>query len=175
MKVSKKYIIWTIVVCVLALAINAYIVMHSCLNAEQSTKQSAGVVQVLENIINTIFPNTITPDNEGAFTSFIRKAFGHFGLFAVSGLFSSLAIFLILHPFEKIKQFIVIIGGLAYGLTIASLTEIIQLSIDGRSGEFTDVLIDFSGYLLGTLIIALIVFLVIKKKNKSSLEETKSL
>ena len=45
-------------------------------------------------------------------------------------------------------------------------TETIQLSVPGRSGEFKDVLIDFSGYALGFLIILLILFLIIRHQNK---------
>ena len=81
MKVSKKYLVWTTIVCVLALAINAYIIMHSCLDALESSKASSGVVEVTEEVINTISPGTITPENHDSFTTFIRKAFGHFGLF----------------------------------------------------------------------------------------------
>ena len=76
----------TIIVVILALAINAYIIMHSCLNASESTKASAGVIEVAENVVNTFKPNAINSENHDAFASFIRKAFGHFGLFVVSGL-----------------------------------------------------------------------------------------
>ena len=58
--------------------------------------------------------------------------------------------------------------SLAFGLFMGSLTEIIQLNVPGRSGQFTDVLIDFSGYLLGFLIILLILFLIIRKQNKKA-------
>ena len=166
MKVSKKYLIWTIIVCVLALAINAYIIMHSCLDAAESTKASQGVVEVAEDVVNTVSPGTITPENHDTFATIIRKSFGHFGLFAVSGLLSSLAVFLALHPFKWANQFVVVIIGLSFGLLMGIITETIQLSVPGRSGEFTDVLIDFSGYLLGALIVALILFLVIRKLNK---------
>ena len=170
MKMSKKYLIWTIIVCVLAAAINAYIIMHSCLNASQSTEESGRVVAFLENIINTISPNTITPENEGAFSTFVRKAFGHFGLFAISGLLSPLAIYLVINPFKWSKHYLNVIIGLSFGLLIATLTEIIQLNVEGRSGEFTDVLIDFSGYLVGALIVGLILFLILIKQ-KCKIEE----
>ena len=85
-KGSKLYWLLTIIVVILALAINAYIIMHSCLNASESTKASAGVIEVAENVVNTFKPNAINSENHDAFASFIRKAFGHFGLFVVSGL-----------------------------------------------------------------------------------------
>ncbi len=171
MVVSKKYWIWTIIVVILALAINAYIIMHSCLDAIESSKQSQGVVEVVEEVVNTISPGTITADNHDSFASFIRKAFGHFGLFAISGLLSSLAIYLLLNPFKWSKYWQLIIIALAFGLMIGVITELIQLNVPGRSGEFRDVLIDFSGYLLGFLLILLILF-IIKKHNKK--EQTAS-
>ena len=61
-----------------------------------------------------------------------------------------------------------IIIALAFGLTIAAITEIIQLNVPGRSGEFTDVLIDYGGYVFGFSIIFLILFLIIKSKHKKS-------
>lgn len=168
MKISKKYLILTIVFCVLAVAINAYIIMHSCLDAVASTEQSQGVVQVSEDVVNTVAPGTITPENHDSFASFIRKAFGHFGLFVISGLLSPTALYLLINPFKWSKHYLNVFIGLSFGLLIAITTEVIQLSVPGRSGEFTDVLIDFSGYLLGALIVGLILFLILRKKNKKA-------
>ena len=168
MKVSKKYLIFTIIICVLAVAINAYIIMHSCLDAAESTKASSGVVEVSEEVVNTVAPGTVTPENHDSFATFIRKAFGHFGLFVISGLLSPLALYLVINPFKWSKHFFNVIIGLVFGLIIAATTEIIQLSVPGRSGEFTDVMIDFSGYILGALIVGLILFLVLKKMRKKA-------
>jgi VanZ family protein len=172
MKLSKKYLIWTIIFSVIALAINAYIIIHSCLDAMQSTEASNGVVEVTEEVINTVAPGTITPENHDSFASFARKAFGHFGLFMVSGFFSSLAFYLAISPFNKQKYYQIIIIALSFGLLMGLVTETIQLYVPGRSGEITDVLIDFSGYLLGFLIILLILFLIIRHIRK---EEKKQL
>lgn len=171
MKVSKKYLVWTIILCVLAVAINVYIIVHSCLDAAQSTEASNCVVQVSEDVVNTVSPGTITAENHAEFATFIRKAFGHFGLFMISGLLSSLAFYFALSPNKWAKQFIIAPIGLAFGLFMGALTEVIQLNVPGRSGEFKDVLIDYSGYLLGALIIGLILFLVIRNKNKKSSNE----
>ena len=168
MKVSKKYLIFTIIICVLAVAINAYIIMHSCLDAAKSTEASNGVVEVAEEAVNTISPGTVTPENHDSFATFIRKLFGHFGLFVISGLLSSLAIYLSINPQKWSKYYWLIIISLGFGLFMGSLTEIIQLNVPGRSGQFTDVLIDFGGYLLGFLIILLILFLIIRKQNKKA-------
>lgn len=166
MKVSKKYLILTIIICVLAVAINAYIIRHSCLNATQSSQASSGVVEVSEDVVNTVAPGTVTPENHESFATFIRKAFGHFGLFAISGLLSSLAFYLVLNPFKWSKNWLIMVISLAFGFGMGGLTEFIQTHVQGRSGEFRDVLIDFSGYLLGFLIILLVLFLIIKRQKK---------
>lgn len=165
MKVSKKYLIWTIIICVLAIAINAYIIMHSCLDAVKSTEASNGVVEVSEEVVNTVSPGTVTPENHDSFASFIRKLFGHFGLFIISGLLSSLAIYFAFNPLKWSKYWLLIVISLAFGLMMGIATELIQLNVPGRSGEFKDVLIDFGGYLFGFLIILLILFLIIRKQN----------
>ena len=152
---------------ILALAINGYIIMHSCLDATESSKASAGVVDVIASIINAFKANAINASNYDSLSTFVRKAFGHFGLFMVSGLLTSLALYLSLSPYSWCKHYMNVMFSLVFGLFMGMITEIIQLAVPGRSGEITDVLIDFSGYLLGTLIIGLILFLAIRKIRKS--------
>ena len=174
MVINKKCLIWAIITAIFALAINAYIIMHSCLDAGQSTEASRGVIDVTEEVINTVVPNTITPENHDSFALFIRKAFGHFGLFVISGLLTSLAVFLGFTSFNNRKYLLMIIISFGVGLSIGILTEVIQLSVPGRSGEFTDVLIDFSGYILGFSIVFLIVFLVLRQHSKKQKQTNES-
>ena len=174
MTVNKKLLVWAIIVSIFALAINAYIIMHSCLDAGQSTEASRGVIDVTEEVINTVVPNTVTPENHDSFALFIRKAFGHFGLFVISGLLTSLAVYLGFTSLNNKRHLLMIIISLAFGLSMGIITEVIQLSVPGRSGEFTDVLIDFSGYVFGFLIILLIVFLVLGAQNKKGKQSSQS-
>ena len=166
-KGSKLYWLLTIITIILAIAVNGYIIIHSCLDASESTKASAGVIEVMENVVNTFKPNTITSENYHSFATFVRKAFGHFGLFVISGLLTSLALYLSLSPFIWAKHYMNVMFSLVIGLFMGILTEVIQLSVPGRSGQLSDVLIDFSGYLFGTLIIGLILFLSIRKIRRS--------
>lgn len=55
------------------------------------------------------------------------------------------------------------------GLLVPVIDEFIQLFIDGRGGEIKDVIIDFSGLLVGIIISFIIVFLI-DRKNKSKLK-----
>ena len=166
MKKSKLDLFLMIIFTVLALAINAYIIYHSCLNGAQSSQASQGVVEVSEEVVNTVRPGTVTPENYNAFATFIRKSLGHFGLFVVSGILSSLSIYYTFKDFKWIKHFLNTIFALSFGLIIAMTTEIIQLNVPERSGEFTDVLIDYGGYLLGAFLVGLVLFLVIRHQRK---------
>ena len=170
MKKSKLDWILFSIFLVLALAINAYIIYHACLNGAKSSEASQGVVEVSEEVVNTISPGTVTPENHDSFATFIRKAFGHFGLFVISGLFSSLTLYFFLKDFKWYKHYFGIIISFGFGFSLAAITEIIQLNVPNRSGEFTDVLIDSSGYLLGLGIIVLVLFLILRRKQKNAVK-----
>ena len=60
-------------------------------------------------------------------------------------------------------------GARRLGTLYAVTDEMHQLLIEGRSGQWTDVLIDSAGALTGVLIIALVLWMV-RKRNR--LEET---
>lgn len=160
---NKRYLIATIIVGCLAISINLFIILQSCLNGDRSTESSGFVVELFKSLINIFSKNAINENNIGTFTQVIRKLIGHFGLFAVDGLISSWAIYLSSAYIKKYKHLYGLLFSLFFGLFIAGLTEVIQSFIPSRSGEIVDVLIDFSGYLLGTGIIALIIFLRYKR------------
>lgn len=110
---------------------------------------------------------TVIVKHENYLTS-IRKGLGHAGLFALLAVFATLSFGLLV----KSKAISTIYIAFA-GLFNAVLSEIFQLPIfaSGRSARFIDVVIDFSGYLIGFLIISLITVAVyfiaklIKKKK----------
>ena len=166
MKKSKRDWILLIIFLILAVAINVYIIYHACLNGARSSEASQGVVEVSEEVVNTIKPGTITEANYDDFATFIRKAFGHFGLFAISGIFSSLATYVLTKDTKWYTKGLGIGISFIFGFLLALTTEIIQLNVPGRSGEFTDVLIDTTGYTLGLGIIVLILFLILRHQKK---------
>ena len=148
----------------IAVAINVFIIVNSCLPGKESTEASGWLVTLLKNIVNGIKADTITEENIGPFTSFVRKMIGHFSLFMVSGFFTTLSIkFLYLDKKEKFMLFIIF--TCISGLFLALLTEFIQRFVPGRSGEILDVLIDFSGYLLAVLILGIIIYFQINKTS----------
>ena len=164
---SKRFNVARWIIFGLTVLWTAYIIYHSFLDASASSGASEGLAKLLQNIINTFSPNAINESNIDAFHGFLRKFIGHFSFFVVDGLLVSWTIYLFGNEKLKTRQFYIgIIISLTFGLLLASLTELIQLYTPGRSGEIKDVLIDFSGYLLGFLILFLICLIRILNKNK---------
>ncbi len=168
----KKFIYlyqwWQLLIIVLSVAINVFIIVNSCMNAHQSSHESGFIVDLLSNILNGIKPGTINEENYSEFSSVIRKLVGHFGLFLISGIFTTLSIKFIYYDLTK-KCWIFLIISASSGLFLAILTEIIQLFVPGRSGEFKDVMIDFGGYIIPLIIISAIIFF--KGKKTSDIEK----
>ncbi len=79
----------------------------------------------------------------------VRKGLGHFGAFLVFGICST---FTYLLYFDGKKYFFSVPLNFVQGFAIASLTEYIQTFVPGRCGLFSDVLIDFSGFMIGAVI-----------------------
>ena len=77
---------------------------------------------------------------------------------------------------EKIGIISAVIYGI-YGLTLAIISELVQLTANNRGPGINDVLIDYSGYLAGMLIFILIVFICyfVKKKKSMKNKELNSL
>lgn len=99
---------------------------------------------------------------------YVRKYFGHYGLFMVLALCSAGFIFFLTSDFFKRLKLSLI--SLLIGLSVAGLSELIQLFVDGRYGSLKDVGIDFGGYATGIAIFALlimIIYLVKKRKRKN--------
>lgn len=153
----------------IALAINIFILANSFVTGDASTVESQTIVSTTGEIINSISPGLVNNSNLESFTGFVRKLFGHFGLFAVSGIFSTWSIYLFLKD-TKFCYFLYL-GGISLfgGLCIAWLSETIQLFMPGRSASAADVVIDILGYFIGVLLVIFIFFLAktpIFTKNK---------
>ena len=165
-KQSRRYLIVLIIATVLALAVNIFIIVQSCLNGNQSTGAAHPVVTICKNFVNLLHKDAINDGNIDTFTFVIRKLFGHFGLYAFSGGLTSWALYMWIKPLRWFEPYIYVIISSIFGFLFSGLTELIQLFTPGRSGQFTDVLIDFSGYLFGLFIVLLVLFFIYKSQNK---------
>ena len=150
------------------MATSIFILVQAGLDAAKSTEQSGVVVEVIETVVETVAPGTINETNIDEFSSAVRKVVGHFLLFSVAGFFATWSIILLLEKktYKSKLWFLNIAIPIGYGILLAIISEVMQLSANGRSGEFKDVLIDSGGYLLVFIIIFLILFLINRNKNK---------
>lgn len=101
----------------------------------------------------------------------VRKSLGHFGAFLAFGICSTLTYLL----FFKKKQLIFSIPfNFLQGFLLACLTEYIQLHVPGRSGLWSDVVIDFTGFICSAAIITIgmLIMYYIKYKKQKNLNET---
>lgn len=111
---------------------------------------------------------TINNANSNDFYSFVRKSIGHFGVFVLHGIFSTLFLYYLLKDVFK-KNIFILVLSLLTGIFWAGFCEIAQIGIPGRVSSFIDVLIDTGGYLIPVVIIGLILlFLKLKEKKKGS-------
>ena len=119
---------------------------------------------VLEPIIYTIdFEVEKTPFIEDLVSFFymVRKGIGHFGAFLVLGILGSFGLLLM---FDKKKWIFSIPLNIILGFGIAGLTEYIQTFVPGRSGNWDDVWLDFSGFMTAASIITVMILLIYFRK-----------
>lgn len=117
-----------------------------CVSGDGVTKQIEFKVEVKKEVDYTAITN---------FYYMIRKGIGHFGAFFVLALLASLVVIM----FFK-KKWLYSIISLVTGFLIAGLTEFIQVYVPGRSGLFKDVMIDYTGYIVGSIITLGIYFII---------------
>ncbi len=96
----------------------------------------------------------------------VRKGLGHFSAFLILGIFSTITWLLFLNGK---KLFLSIPLNYASGFAIAAITEIIQLYVPGRGGQYKDVLLDFDGFKVSATIITIIIVIctIIRARRNS--------
>ena len=161
MKIRK---ILFITFAVIALAINVLIIVLSATGGDRSGSQSLSFTKMIVDFINWIAPNSPIVQDQDKLHHIIRKLFGHFLLFGASGLFTTLTLVFSGDVFKN-RKIETLLFSFSIGLTVATVSELIQIITPGRAGMFTDILIDFSGYLLFTILIYFVLFLINKSKT----------
>lgn len=162
MKVKK---ILAIIFGVIAIAINVLIIVESFIGGFSSSQQSAGFTQIIINVLNAIGLKSLTEDPE-ALHAFIRKLFGHFLLFGLSGIFTSLSILLSTKEYKGSNWLFMAIAISTIGISMAIISEFIQFFVPDRAGMISDVAIDSGGYLLFAGIVYLFFFIVVKVRKR---------
>lgn len=133
----------------------AFAFIHSSMPADLSGNESEIVKEFLQYILNLFgFGFQLT--------DYIVRKTAHFTEYTAIG-FMLMTCAYSLNRTNPCKYYIYV---LFTGLAAAVCDETIQLNVVGRSGQLTDVLLDFSGIVTGSLIL-LAVFKIFRKiKNK---------
>lgn len=139
---------------ILALFWGLFIFLNSMQNGAASTQMSDAVVFRLPGFLSFL-------DVE-ALTVLVRKT-AHFSEYALLGALVSLAF----HSAGGLRWKNT--GNLLFPCLLwAVLDEFIQTFVEGRTGLVADVLIDFAGILAGCAIVAIVVFLIHRRKQREA-------
>lgn len=163
---NKKIKICEWIFFILSISLTIFIIVSSCLPGSASTKESGWLISLAKNIVNFFVPNAVNDGNIGVFSNFIRKFVGHFGLFLVDGICVCLTIYFHQIQTKKINLLRYFLITTSFGLLLAILTETIQLFVPHRSGQVSDVLIDFSGFLIAIFLIYIVILIKSKRKKE---------
>ena len=152
---DKRLLIARIVMTVLSVGAVCFIFGNSLMNADDSSELSEGVLEMLNRWLCSL-----RIDFE--LNSYMVRKAAHFTEFAVLGALLCSTAYLYL--FKRLRSALI---AVPLGALTAVCDELIQTASEGRSCQITDMLIDISGVLTGTLIVLLMITLIIRnKKNK---------
>ena len=145
---SKKDKLKAIILIIMTLCVVAFIFMHSL---TLSAEESGAVTDWLTNLI----PFQLTDH--------IVRKMAHFTEYSVLGFVTSFTVYSF---FKKPTGGIFI--KLFVTLFTAVIDETIQLNVPGRSGQVTDVLLDFSGAVTGIIVstLLILIYLLYKKRKE---------
>ena len=154
---NKKSVLNVLIVifAILTLLIVGYIFSNSFDSVEESSEKSSEIASILQKIFD---PYQKIP--EDVFHNLIRKI-AHLTEFGVLGVSVGILFLLIFYRTNKIFK----ITPPAFCICVGATDEIIQ-KFTARGNQITDVLIDATGACLGLAFVALVAFLIHKKKNK---------
>ena len=123
--------------------------------------------------LNISSPKAIEDKDMNSFHQIVRKGAGHFALFFVDAIFGFIAFTLTIDLYKKKWWISLLINAgllLFTGFALAGISELIQaIPALNRGASWTDVLIDFLGFLFATILsatILVIIKLIKEKKTK---------
>lgn len=159
MLVVNKKAVWRVVLAIAIIITLSFIWSSSLENSEESSDKSSAVVEVVKPIVD---PQDKIEDD--LFVSIVRKL-AHFSEFALLGF----EVYLFCKTFDKRKgtalpYFVIPIGS---SFVCAVTDELLQLTSEGRSCEFTDMMIDLAGIVAGVFISAVLYFAINKISEKA--------
>lgn len=159
---KKKFVLWIPVIAWMIL-----IFCFSAQNADESDKTSGIAAKIFEYLINTIFGSSSDSFKSTLLNNchFIVRKTAHFTEYTILGILSSIAF----KSCDKLSAWLKKIFPAALCLLYAASDELHQAFVPGRSCQFRDVMIDFSGAVFGILIFSLFVFKKTKAKSQTEI------
>ncbi len=151
MKTDKTSLIFRIIIFSLTVAMILFAFIHSMMPASVSAEESGMVFIFIKNLLNNLGINASITEH------IIRKS-AHFAEYTlIGGLLMSCAYSINRNtPYKYYAQI------LFTGLAVAVCDEAIQLNVVGRSGQVTDIILDFCGITFGALFM-LTAFMIYKR------------
>lgn len=154
MKKSQTSMRFRVIIFILTAGMIAFAFIHSSMPADLSSEESESVMWVLQYILDFLGFSAELTDH------IVRKA-AHFAEYTAIGmLLVSCA-----YSFSRTKPYRYYSQILFAGLATAVCDETIQLNVAGRSGQITDVLLDFSGVITGAVFM-LLIYMIYRKIRK---------
>lgn len=154
MKKSQTSTRFRVIVFIFTAAMIAFAFIHSSMPAELSEEESKNVLNILQYITKMFGLSTELTDH------IVRKA-AHFLEYSIIGMLLTCCAY----SFSRTKPYRYYSQIMFTGLAVAVTDEAIQLNVAGRSGQVTDVILDFSGVIAGAFITVLF-FMIYRKIRK---------
>ena len=172
MKIIREKLVWTarILVSVAGAFVVGFIFYNSMQDAAESAKQSSQAVEVVQQVVATVAPNSPIVTATGAEYDKLHaivRTLAHFSEFALLG---ALAGWCCRAYTDKKKWIFIPICAVAW---VSVVDELLQTTIEGRAAQFLDVLVDGSGGVVGFVFALLTVWLAVKWIRKRSAHEAR--
>lgn len=152
---NKIYLMFIITTGIIYFSLIIVYFILSGQSSKTSSDVGTSVAQTVVDITPGISGHTVK-DESLSVQRFMRKVLGHFGYFAIMGFFGFL-----FFNFIKIKKKISIPIYLSLGIILALLSEyVIQNIASGRGASIKDSITDSLGYLITSLVLFLIFFII---------------
>lgn len=157
MKRERKNYLFRLIMILLTAGLIAFAFIHSSMNADESGAESAVTMGFLQNILDAL-------DIRIELTDHIVRKLAHFTEYTAIGIM----LMNTAYAFNKSRPYIYYPHILFAGLFTAVIDEAIQLNVPGRAGMITDVLLDFSGVVTGTVVMLIIltIYKAVRRKRR---------
>lgn len=155
MENKRTSVIFRIIFFTLTAAVTAFVFINSSLPADLSEEESQGVLDFIYKLL-------LNFGIDSELSDFIIRKIAHFTEFtALGALYICCA-----YSFDRLRTIRFLPHALLAGILTAVADEAIQLNVEGRSSQVTDVILDFSGVVFGAGIMLLIFFVYKRIKSR---------